>query len=271
MSDDYDEDMRMTMRMPSMSLDDDNTDTLPNAPRVVPEEAVGPSDDAPVESKPMRKRPAFWIAFTVIMVAMIAMFHPFGGTTTGTSSAVNDTPSVSSSATAPSSKSDRKSDEESNAGNDDFMKRAAAFDWDSLKGQKLSNAYELMRYDRLDPSEFDISIITNTGGRVLLASNWTVDSVKYSGDKRLLFHVSKSVDNGTSSNNAFKSDGNGTSGNAPTKTDDNAPSSGDASNGANAGKADGYTKDDVDKVVGDAKEALGDAIGKASQFLESAQ
>ena len=219
--------------------------------------------DAGVSRKPLLKRPLFWIAFIVIMIALLSMVHSLGAV--GASSMARNAPAATSNTMTPEPNRPAGSD----AGNDNMdalAKQAGAFDWDSLKGQKLSNAYELMRYHRLDPSRFDISIITNTGGRVLLDSNWTVDSVEYSGDKRLLFHVSKPSSDAPS-NNPSKGDADNAHGNADNPIGDLAEKLG----GQSTGKDASGIGDAIGKGYGFAKEALKDSIGKASQLMNTAR
>lgn len=58
---------------------------------------------------------------------------------------------------------------------------AATFDYASLVGERLSNAYALMERAGLDPrgGDPDVSVITSDGKRVVNESNWTVTEASY--------------------------------------------------------------------------------------------
>lgn len=66
------------------------------------------------------------------------------------------------------------------------------FDWQSLVGEKLSNAYSVMKYNGIDRDDVAISLVTNDGTRVVAGANWTVESVERKGDA-LLFHLHHDV------------------------------------------------------------------------------
>lgn len=196
MNDNNDDSMRATMVMPRADIDDtqqipisfeDDDNPLYEQPRA----AYGSGNNIPLADnydvnnndnkvrKPMLKRPIFWIVFLIIMFAMLATMHPF--TTTNTKNAPASTSNTTTSTTTTTKP----------APVDELTKRAKAFDWDSLKGQKLSNAYQIMKYNQIDPLKMDISIVTNTGEHAIIQSNWTVDSVEYDGNRHILFHVTK--------------------------------------------------------------------------------
>lgn len=197
MNDNNDDSMRATMVMQRADIDD--TQQIPisfedddNPLYEQPHAAYGSGNNIPPLAdnydvntndnkarKPMLKRPIFWIVFLIIMFSMLATMHPF--TTTHTKNAPASTSNTTTSTTTTTKP----------APVDELTKRAKAFDWDSLKGQKLSNAYQIMKYNQIDPLKMDISIVTDTGEHAIIQSNWTVDSVDYDGNKHILFHVTK--------------------------------------------------------------------------------
>lgn len=66
------------------------------------------------------------------------------------------------------------------------------FDWESLVGEKLSNAYSIMDYNGIDHESMSINIVTDDGKHVVANANWTVESVERKGDA-ILFHVRHDV------------------------------------------------------------------------------
>lgn len=189
--------------------------------------------------KPMLKRPIFWIVFLIIMFAMLATMHPF--TTTHTKNAPASTSNTTTSTTTTTKP----------APVDELTKRAKAFDWDSLKGQKLSNAYQIMKYNQIDPLKMDISIVTDTGEHAIIQSNWTVDSVDYDGNKHILFHVTKDK-NASSLPSLNKND------------DSNANNDNNDSNGSDSGIDTSKLNDTLTKGYNTVKGALSDYFNKAS-------
>lgn len=186
--------------------------------------------------KPMLKRPLFWVVFLIIMFAMLAIMHPF--TTTHTKNAPASTSNTTTSSTTTVKPKPEPVDE--------LTKRAKEFDWDSLKGQKLSNAYQIMKYNQIDPLKMDISIVTDTGEHAIIQSNWTVDSVEYDGNKHILFHVIK--------------DKNASSLPSLNKNDDSNASNDNTNNSIDTSKL----KDTISNGYNTVKGALGDYLNKAS-------
>lgn len=184
--------------------------------------------------KPMLKRPLFWVVFIIIMLAMLATMHPFTTTHTKNAPASTSNTTTSTTTTKPAPPVD------------ELTKRANAFDWDSLKGQKLSNAYQIMKYNQIDPLKMDISIVTDTGEHVIIQSNWIVNSVEYDGNKHILFHVTKDK-NALSLQSLNKND----------------------SNGSDSGIDTSKLKDTISNGYNTVKGALGDYLNKASSESSS--
>ena len=262
MNDNNDDSMRATMVMQRADIDDtqqipisfeDDDNPLYEQPRA----AYGSGNNIPPLAdnydvnnndntndnkarKPMLKRPIFWIVFLIIMFAMLATMHPF--TTTHTKNAPASTSNTTTSNTNVKP-----------APVDELTKRAKAFDWDSLKGQKLSNAYQIMKYNQIDPLKMDISIVTDTGEHAIIQSNWTVDSVDYDGNKHILFHVTK--------------DKNASSLPSLNKNDDNNASNDNTDNnnkGSDSGIDTSGINDTLTKGYNTVKGALSDYFNKAS-------
>lgn len=263
MNDNNDDSMRATMVMQRADIDDtqqipisfeDDDNPLYEQPRA----AYGSGNNIPPLAdnydvnnndntndnkarKPMLKRPIFWIVFLIIMFAMLATMHPF--TTTHTKNAPVSTSNTTTSTTTTTKP----------APVDELTKRAKAFDWDSLKGQKLSNAYQIMKYNQIDPLKMDISIVTDTGEHAIIQSNWTVDSVDYDGNKHILFHVTK--------------DKNASSLPSLNKNDDNNASNDNTDNnnkGSDSGIDTSGINDTLTKGYNTVKGALSDYFNKAS-------
>lgn len=260
MNDNNDDSMRATMVMQRADIDDtqqipisfeDDDNPLYEQPRaaygsgnnIIPPLAdnytVNNNDDNKAR-KPMLKRPIFWIVFLIIMLAMLAIMHPF--TTTNTKNAPASTSNTTTSSTTTTKP----------APVDELTKRAKAFDWDSLKGQKLSNAYQIMKYNQIDPLKMDISIVTDTGEHAIIQSNWTVDSVEYDGNKHILFHVIKDK-NASSLPSLNKNDDSNAS-------NDNNDSSDNTNNSIDTSKL----KDTISNGYNTVKGALGDYFNRAS-------
>jgi len=260
MNNNDDDSMRATMVMQRADIDDtqqipisfeDDDNPLYDQPRA----AYGSGNNIPLADnytvnnndntnnkarKPMLKRPIFWIVFLIIMFAMLATMHPF--TTTHTKNAPASTSNTTTSTTTTTKP----------APVDELTKRAKAFDWDSLKGQKLSNAYQIMKYNQIDPLKMDISIVTDTGEHAIIQSNWTVDSVDYDGNKHILFHVTKDK-NASSLPSLNKNDDS----NANNDNTDN-------NNGSDSGIDTSKLKDTISNGYNTVKGALGDYLNKAS-------
>lgn len=260
MNDNNDDSMRATMVMQRADIDDtqqipisfeDDDNPLYEQPRAaygygnnIPPLAdnydVNNNDNTNNKArKPMLKRPIFWIVFLIIMFAMLATMHPF--TTTHTKNAPASTSNTTTSTTTTTKP----------APVDELTKRAKAFDWDSLKGQKLSNAYQIMKYNQIDPLKMDISIVTDTGEHAIIQSNWTVDSVEYDGNKHILFHVTKDK-NASSLPSLNKND------------DSNASNDNNDSNGSDSGIDTSKLNDTLTKGYNTVKGALSDYFNKAS-------
>lgn len=234
-----------TQQIPISFEDDDNP--LYEQPRA----AYGSGNNIPLADnytvntndnkvrKPMLKRPLFWVVFLIIMFAMLATMHPF--TTTHTKNAPASTSNTTTSTTTTTKP----------APVDELTERAKAFDWDSLKGQKLSNAYQIMKYNQIDPLKMDISIVTDTGEHAIIQSNWTVDSVDYDGNKHILFHVTKDK-NASSLPSLNKND------------DSNANNDNNDSNGSDSGIDTSKLNDTLTKGYNTVKGALSDYFNKAS-------
>ncbi|MDD6373958.1 MAG: hypothetical protein PUF97_05740 [Bifidobacteriaceae bacterium] len=62
------------------------------------------------------------------------------------------------------------------------------FDWDSLEGMKLSNAYATLEYNGIDRSDLAVSYFTDDGQTVVSDANWTVTKVERNGNK-VMFHL----------------------------------------------------------------------------------
>lgn len=210
-----------------------------NIPPLADNYTVNNNDDNKAR-KPMLKRPIFWIVFLIIMLAMLAIMHPF--TTTNTKNAPASTSNTTTSTTTTTKP----------APVDELTKRAKAFDWDSLKGQKLSNAYQIMKYNQIDPLKMDISIVTDTGEHAIIQSNWIVDSVDYDGNKHIMFHVIKDK-NASSLSSLNKNDDSNAS-------NDNNDSSDNTNNSIDTSKL----KDTISNGYNTVKGALGDYFNRAS-------
>lgn len=260
MNDNNDDSMRATMVMQRADIDDtqqipisfeDDDNPLYEQPRA----AYGSGNNIPPLAdnydvnnndntndnkvrKPMLKRPIFWIVFLIIMFAMLATMHPFTTTTKNAPASTSNTTTSTTTTTKP-------------APVDELTKRAKAFDWDSLKGQKLSNAYQIMKYNQIDPLKMDISIVTDTGEHAIIQSNWTVDSVDYDGNKHILFHVIKDK-NASSLPSLNKND------------DSNASNDNNARNGSDSGIDTSGINDTLTKGYNTVKGALSDYFNKAS-------
>lgn len=241
-----------TQQIPISFEDDDNP--LYEQPRA----AYGSGNNIPLADnytvntndnkvrKPMLKRPLFWVVFIIIMLAMLATMHPF--TTTHTKNAPASTSNTTTSTTTTTKP----------APVDELTKRAKAFDWDSLKGQKLSNAYQIMKYNQIDPLKMDISIVTDTGEHAIIQSNWIVNSVEYDGNKHILFHVTK--------------DKNALSLQSLNKNDDSNASNDNTDNnnkGSDSGIDTSRINDTLTKGYNTVKGALGDYLNKASSESSS--
>lgn len=256
-----DDSMRATMVMQRADIDDtqqipisfeDDDNPLYEQPRA----AYGSGNNIPLADnydvnnndstndnkvrKPMLKRPLFWIVFLIIMFTMLTTMHPF--TTTHTKNAPASTSNTTTSTTTTTKP----------APVDELTKRAKAFDWDSLKGQKLSNAYQIMKYNQIDPLKMDISIVTDTGEHAIIQSNWTVDSVDYDGNRHIMFHVTKDK-NASSLSSLNKNDDSNAS-------NDNNDSSDNTNNSIDTSKL----KDTISNGYNTVKGALGDYLNKAS-------
>lgn len=144
--------------------------------------------DSNLKNQPIYKRPLFWVVFIVIMLFVIVPI--FNMMKPKPVVAVNET--TSSSQSAPVASGNENKADDNNGGSDETnssLKAAETFDWSALNGQKLSNAYQLMKYNGMNRFDFKISIVTNDGKTVLDPSNWTVLSSQYNGDGRLLINV----------------------------------------------------------------------------------
>lgn len=241
-----------TQQIPISFEDDDNP--LYEQPRA----AYGSGNNIPLADnytvntndnkvrKPMLKRPLFWVVFIIIMLAMLATMHPFTTTHTKNAPASTSNTTTSTTTTKPAPPVD------------ELTKRANAFDWDSLKGQKLSNAYQIMKYNQIDPLKMDISIVTDTGEHVIIQSNWIVNSVEYDGNKHILFHVTK--------------DKNALSLQSLNKNDDSNASNDNTDNnnkGSDSGIDTSRINDTLTKGYNTVKGALGDYLNKASSESSS--
>lgn len=145
--------------------------------------------DSNLKGKPITKRPLFWIVFIAIIL-FITIPTVSNLTKPVRTTPVSETP-VSTTAPSESNTDANKNDNNDNATTDNVSSEQAAetFDWSSLNGQKLSNAYQLMKYNGISRYDLKISLITNDGKYVLNDSNWTVLSAQYNGNGRLLINV----------------------------------------------------------------------------------
>ena len=68
------------------------------------------------------------------------------------------------------------------------------YDWDSLKGKKLSNAYALLDNAGIDISALNVSTVSNDGKTVLNRSRWTITDVSFTKPDKVLFTLHHDTD-----------------------------------------------------------------------------
>lgn len=106
----------------------------------------------------------------------------------------NDTTIASPSETATTSPYTSNEDsDDSSSGTDglstDQEEAISSFDWDSLKGEKLSNAYSLLSNSGIKRSELTVNTVTSDGKMVFNEGNWTITSVEFTKPNTVLFHL----------------------------------------------------------------------------------
>lgn len=100
---------------------------------------------------------------------------------------------------------DSKDSTDSSTTPNNSMRRSALseFDWYSLRGMRLSNAFALLQhYGLRENRDFKADFVTDNGDYVLLRSNWVVDKAQLDGN-RVLFTLHQ-ADNTPHDNNYYE-------------------------------------------------------------------
>ena len=66
---------------------------------------------------------------------------------------------------------------------------ASTYDWSKLKGQKLSNAYNIIKHDGISTADIDITVLTNDGKQVINPANWSITDISFSKPDKVLIHA----------------------------------------------------------------------------------
>lgn len=149
-----------------------------------------------LNSKPILKRPAFWIVFAVL-VMLIVIPIAMNLFTTSPSEQALDAP------VATSEPDNHKTD-------------ADSFDWDSLTGERLSNAYQILEHAGLKRgSNLNVNTVTDDGKYVIMPSNWIITSIEHEqGTESVLIHLKHAQDESNANTGTTNDDGNANDGNA---------------------------------------------------------
>lgn len=171
-----------------------------------------------LNSKPILKRPAFWIVFAVLVMLIVIPIAMNLFTTSPTEQTLN----------APVATSEP----------DNHKTDADSFDWGSLTGERLSNAYQILEHAGLKRgSNLNVNTVTDDGKYAIIPSNWIITSIEHEqGTESVLIHL-KHAENGSNANTGT------------TNNDDNANNTNE-SNGNNASGSTGQ------ELLDDAGQAL---------------
>lgn len=174
------------------------------------------------------KKPIFWEIFGIFALVIVVLqlfvapifsrYNTYSYYAPRTQSQYNNTP-------VPRNNSDSRKDSRNNTDSDNSadskdstgssttpnnsMKRSALseFDWYSLRGMRLSNAFALLQhYGLRENRDFKADFVTDNGDYVLLRSNWVVDKAQLDGN-RVLFTLHQ-ADNTPHDNNYYEAQKN---------------------------------------------------------------
>lgn len=195
-----------------LTFDDEPSDDTAQFPRVVsgssniPEQpaTIAYSDAIPprkpktgyafnggdLNSKPILKRPAFWIVFAAL-VMLIVIPIAMNLFTTSPAEQTLDAP------VATSEPDNHKTD-------------ADSFDWGSLTGERLSNAYQILEHVGLKRgSNLNVNTVTDDGKYVIMPSNWIITSIEHEqGTESVLIHLKHAQDGSNANTGTTNNDDN---------------------------------------------------------------
>lgn len=145
------------------------------------------------------KKPIFWEVFGIIALVIVVLqlfatpifsrYNTYSYYVPRTQSQYNTTVPRNNSDSRKDLRNNTDSDNSTNSTPNNSMSRSALseFDWYSLRGMRLSNAFALLQhYGLRENRDFKADFVTDNGDYVLLRSNWIVDKAQLDGD-RVLF------------------------------------------------------------------------------------
>lgn len=145
------------------------------------------------------KKPIFWEVFGVIALVIVVLqlfvtpifsrYNTYSYYVPRTQSQYNTTVPRNNTDSRKDLRNNTDSDNSTNSTPNNSMSRSALseFDWYSLRGMRLSNAFALLQhYGLRENRDFKADFVTDNGDYVLLRSNWIVDKAQLDGN-RVLF------------------------------------------------------------------------------------
>lgn len=145
------------------------------------------------------KKPIFWEVFGVIALVIVVLqlfvtpifsrYNTYSYYVPRTQSQYNTTVPRNNSDSRKDLRNNTDSDNSADSAPNNSMRRSALseFDWYSLRGMRLSNAFALLQhYGLRENRDFKADFVTDNGDYVLLRSNWIVDKAQLDGN-RVLF------------------------------------------------------------------------------------
>lgn len=145
------------------------------------------------------KKPIFWEVFGVIALVIVVLqlfvtpifsrYNTYSYYVPRTQSQYNTTVPRNNSDSRKDLRNNTDSDNSANSTPNNSMSRSvlSEFDWYSLRGMRLSNAFALLQhYGLRENRDFKADFVTDNGDYVLLRSNWIVDKAQLDGN-RVLF------------------------------------------------------------------------------------
>lgn len=174
------------------------------------------------------KKPIFWEIFGIFALVIVVLqlfvapifsrYNTYSYYAPRTQSQYNNAPvphynsdsrKDSRNNTDSDSSADSKDSTDSSTTPNNSMRRSALseFDWYSLRGMRLSNAFALLQhYGLRENRDFKADFVTDNGDYVLLRSNWVVDKAQLDGN-RVLFTLHQ-ADNTPHDNNYYEAQKN---------------------------------------------------------------
>lgn len=163
--------------------------------------------------KPLYKSALFWVIFFITLLVVIPLFtsllHPLSSNNTNS----NPAPSTSMDIIQSPNKSDSNGDNQSKpAPTQTPASPVDTFNWDSLVGQNLSNAYALLRHNGIDRyNDIHVDYVTDDGSPMFIESQWVISKIDKK-DNNILFylkHPDKPKDNNSNGNNSQNNNNGG--------------------------------------------------------------